>query len=198
MKRDFQRKSKVLENGLYHIWLSNRVAEYKRKGFDLFDVPFDDNFLPYLLVDMSCYSSKDIKECERLFNSRRNRVHRLKDRLKKIFMSDCVFLTLTFRDDVFETTNVETRRRYVSRFLKDFSVPYVANIDFGEENNREHYHAVLQVNSIDLNSWKYGYSFSQHIYMADKSNVSIAKYMNKLSSHAYKDSTKGFRLIYSR
>lgn len=106
---------------------------------------------------------------------------------------ECVFLTLTFTDKVLNSTTQETRRRYVSRWLKSKSDYYIANIDYGSENEREHYHAIINCR-VD-NSWEYGaINFKQ---ITNKNEKALAKYINKLTNHAIKATTKQNKVIYS-
>ena len=123
------------------------------------------------------------------------KVTRLKKRIKLMLEKDCLFLTLTFSDDVLSRTSVDTRHQYISRYLKKFCCPYCANLDFGSLNEREHYHVIIQLEKIDLNTYKYGYIFSQKI--VNKNDLKLARYINKLAFHSLKDSTNK-KIIYSR
>lgn len=106
---------------------------------------------------------------------------------------NCVFLTLTFDDDVLNSTSEETRRRYVSRWLKSKSDYYIANIDYGSEKEREHYHAIINCR-VDT-SWVGGSINFKKI--VNKNPKALAKYINKLTNHALKSSTKDNKIIYS-
>jgi hypothetical protein len=129
---------------------------------------------------------------------------RLKNRIEGMLKSGtCLFLTLTFRNDVLDSTSAETRKKYVQRFLSHFSTKYIANIDFGGENGREHYHSVILIDNIDYHLWEYGIINGEKIRYNkdDKSDASaarLAKYTNKLVNHAIKETTKRQALIYSR
>lgn len=142
------------------------------------------------------------KECLRINHATYNRTKRLKDRIASMLLSgDCLFLTLTFNDLTLDSTTAKERRVAVSRFLKSFDCRYVANIDFGSKNNREHYHAVVCSNSIDLHNWrKYGNINVKHVRNRDidKDKTRLAKYIAKLSNHCIKETTKRSSLIYSR
>lgn len=117
----------------------------------------------------------------------------------KIFDLNFLFLTFTFRNDVLDSTNPETRRRYVRRFLKKYCLKYVANIDFGEKKGREHYHAVALINGrLDYTLWQYGALKGEKISYSVKSPVKLAKYISKLTNHAIKETTRRSVLIYSR
>ena len=112
-----------------------------------------------------------------------------------------LFLTLTFKPKVIDSTSEETRRRYVARYLKQFDCEYVANIDFGEEHETEHYHAVLNKSFINPLTWQYGNLDVQQVRTAtdkDLDCIRLAKYVAKLTNHAIKETTKRNSLIYSR
>lgn len=125
-----------------------------------------------------------------------NRNVRLKKRITKYLnMGKCLFLTLTFTDDVLANTSEDTRRQYVRKWLKKYSSYYVANIDFGDENEREHYHAIIRYDRIGPKEWPYGHSKIKRIrYTTDAPKLS--KYISKLTNHAIKETTKRHALIY--
>lgn len=111
----------------------------------------------------------------------------------------CVFLTLTFRDDVLASTTEETRRRYVQRFLKSQCSVYVGNIDFGSTTQREHYHALVFAPRVDMSKWKYGFAWAEVVRGTKADSEKVCKYVTKLSRHALKETAgKGRRIIYSR
>lgn len=138
------------------------------------------------------------REAERINLAFYSRVKRLKNRISEMLhQGRCYFLTLTFSDDTLGRTSDQTRRKYVTLFLKSISDVYVANIDFGSNNGREHYHAVVLANSVDMSGWdRYGFSKAQKIASEDDFTP-IAKYISKLTNHAVKATTKGCRAIYS-
>ena len=135
-------------------------------------------------------------------HNRYRRASRLADRVYDYVLSGkAIFLTLTFRDDVLASTSVETRRRYVSRFLKEQCLFYAANIDFGSRNSREHYHAIVvpKTDSLDLQRWSYGANKAERVHPSETDIKKTSKYVTKLTCHAIKESTgHAYRIIYSR
>ena len=118
-----------------------------------------------------------------------------------LWFGSCVFVTLTFRDDVLAVTSKETRRRYVLRYLKSQSEYYIANIDYGAKNGREHYHAVVCADKVDCKAWQCGAVNVRKVVGARDSSIDadrIGKYISKLTHHAIKQTTKSSRIIYSR
>ena len=98
------------------------------------------------------------------------------------------------------STTKETRRRYVARYLKTQSETYVANIDFGGKNGREHYHAIVAENC-DLKQWKskYGMINVKRIRNTKDDLNRVKNYVAKLTNHALKNTTKqADRLLFSR
>lgn len=144
---------------------------------------------------------EEYRECRRVANANYEQTKRLKKRIEHMLTTsnECVFLTLTFAPDVMENTSPQTRRRYVQRFLKNNFSCFVANIDYGKENGREHYHAVAN-NRVDPHKWKYGALNVQKVrYNPEKyDSTKLAKYVAKLTNHAIKETTKRCVLIYSR
>lgn len=93
-------------------------------------------------------------------------------------------------------TSSKTRRTYISRELRSLNVPYIANIDFGSKYDREHYHGIAQIDWIDRETYELG---GIHVQRVNTNNpLALAKYINKLTNHALKDSTGCARLLYSR
>lgn len=126
---------------------------------------------------------------------------RIKERTKSIVtQGQALFLTLTFTDETLRNTTAETRRTYVRKFLKAQCEVYVANIDFGGQNGREHYHALVRCDRVNFKGWhKYGAINGERVRTTENDLKRTAKYIAKLSKHAIKETAgKGVRIIYSR
>ena len=163
-------------------------AEYKETVSEMVSYFFDDDEALQIW-----------REAERINLAYYARVKRLKDRISSMLREGrCYFLTLTFSDDTLERVSAKTRRRYVTYFLKSLSDTYVANIDFGSQNQREHYHAVVLADGVDMSAWNcFGFSKAQKIASEDDFTP-LAKYISKLTNHAVKATTNGCRAIYSK
>lgn len=135
----------------------------------------------------------------RIMESKRRTTKRIKDKVRAFVLSgNALFVTLTFNEKTLNNTTAEQRRRLVQRYLKSNCKKYVANIDFGKERGREHYHAVC---SCDLSfpDWhKYGAIMIEKVDKTEDDNIRVAKYINKLTNHALKMYAVTPRLIYSR
>lgn len=161
----------------------------------------------YAVIDYVNRYGKDVFDvANSINNSRYHKIQRCKSKISKLVTKDkCLFLTITFKDSVLSKTSMQTRRRYVSRYLKSVSDNYVANIDFGKTNGREHYHAIVKiVGELNYADWqkKYGAINGRVIKNNETDAIRTIKYINKLTNHSFKDSTAygkvSYRLIYSR
>ena len=175
------------------------------KQYDLLNKSVD--FLKYINIEhqyanvLSKYGKAYIKEARRINNANYHRVTRLRDRITSyLSMGKCIWLTLTFKPSVLDSTNKETRRKYVIRFLKSQSDYYIANIDFGKKKGREHYHAVVVSDRIDTSTWRDEIGGTKCVVIKNhlNSDVKLAKYVSKLTNHAIKKTTKQNNIIYSR
>lgn len=146
------------------------------------------------------YGFEVVKTARRMSISNYKREKRVTEKTKDIVLAGaCVFLTLTFTDETLNKTTPETRRRYVSRFLKSQADTYVANIDFGGRNGREHYHALIYAPRINFAKWhKYGAIKGEKVRTKPEDLKRTSKYVVKLTRHALKKTGKGCRLIYSK
>lgn len=208
-KPNYELKAKVLSNGMVEMQKKLSLTHFKmyqeEKAFyengEIIETwkPLNDSEIQFY-YKMAQENPEEWKEACRVNNASYHRTKRLKDRIKTMLTSgSCIFLTLTFRNDVLASTSEETRKRYVSRALKTMSCKYVANIDYGSKNQREHYHAVVLCDQVSQEQWKYGNLDFERVRVNDvDSPVKIAKYINKLTNHAIKETTKQNRLIYSR
>ncbi len=199
---DYSLKAQAIKLGLvkdYKAVSKAKWAEYllnrdglliKTKYSDISDALDEERFI------MS--ENKELwLEAGKVAHSDYYRTARLRQRVESMLKDgECVFATLTFTDDVLSKTSRETRRKYVTRYLKSQSDKYVANIDFGKKNEREHYHAVIY-GKIDPLQWAYGALNVKKVKDTSKPEK-LAKYVNKLTNHAIKETCKRNAIIYSR
>lgn len=140
-------------------------------------------------------------EVRRLNNAFYARLKRLRKRVVSMMESyRCLwFATLTFDDDTLSKMGANMRRRHVKEFLNDYP-EYIANIDFGKKNGREHYHAIIAGDSVINSNWtQYGFIHLEMINLdLEDDIVPVAKYVAKLSNHAVKITTNQNKIIYSR
>lgn len=190
-KPNYERKSLALDSGCANMYRQFRYAIYRR----------DEERCDTLFNDLkNCYDDELIKESYNLYNSQNKRVKTLKKKITEMLsLGKCCFLTLTFDDETLQNTTAETRKDYVRRFLKENYSKYIANIDYGAKNGREHYHAIVLLNELaNFKRWhKYGAIKSKNIWQTN-SEIKISKYITKLTNHAIKETCKRSAIIYSR
>lgn len=209
-------KSNCLKDGTYA-----ELCELKRIAFSFYQGNVDQATYDTVLNDfLEHHSQEEINATNKIWESTRKRSKRLRSKFEKFARLGFVyFVTLTFRDDVFENTSAETRRKYVSRTLSSKDIYYVANVDYGEKNGREHYHAVIctkepisdkyikigklfYLKSDFLSDWenKYGFVCIQGpvISKDNNDNLKIAKYLSKVSNHALKETAVRETMLYNR
>jgi hypothetical protein len=162
-------------------------------------------------VGLASHIDKLLDCALRLNESQYRKSKRVRDKVKDLVINgNAIFVTLTFRDSVLAKTSPLTRRKYVARYLKQYSRVYVANVDFGNKNDyidrkgnkrqgteREHYHAIVS-SELDFKAWKYGSVDVERVRNHDKDIKRTARYITKLTNHALKVEGLQPRLIYSR
>ena len=164
-------------------------GEDKTRRYNSFDAKRDHNYFQYRLLENSSM-----------------RQYRLWKRVKSICEDEekPIFLTMTFNDNALFFLNEETRRRYIKQYLRQNCKKYVANIDFGTTNKREHYHAIVIPKNQKLNLQEYRSLFygsninTKVIHKSNKDYKKVSNYINKLTNHALKDNGFYQRLIFSR
>lgn len=188
-KPNYELKAKVLQTNFV-----NLAKQYKLSKFLI----TDDILLDKVLAEEEQLKKIDYYlEAEKILKATLNRNTRLRSRVASLIEKPSVFVTLTFTDNCLNSTSFETRRRYVHYFLKSCGGRYVANLDFGSKNGREHYHAIIQVDRINPTQWKYG-ALNVKKIRSSSEPLALAKYISKLTNHAIKETTKRSAIIYSR
>lgn len=160
-----------------------------------------------MLYEIYGFDKETIKNCFSIYNSINLRKKRSLNKIvewsfaieniKKYKDYKIIFGTLTFSDKTLKKTSKETRRRYIQRFLKenDKIEYYIANIDYGEKNGREHYHFLAFTKEKIKTKWKYGLQKFLEIKTTKIDVKRTTKYLVKLNNHSFKTSTKLERTI---
>lgn len=189
---DYSKKAAVIESGLVQ-----KVKEIRKNKYQAYD---DDRIQYYLSLEELLLRNDNpdaFDEASRIANADFRRNTRLKHKIERLMqMGDCVFLTLTFTDDALKL-KARTRRDAVTKFLKGCSKYYIANIDYGAKNGREHYHAIVLTDNVDFSKWMYGAINGKRI-IKSSNPLKLAKYISKLTNHAVKETCKRNSIIYSR
>lgn len=184
--------------------LDYAINEYRQNGVLMPILERSNDVLTTTELFNECINNgldKEFFEVLKINDASYKRTQRLRKRIEDMLVSGpCVFLTLTFNDDTLATTTEKQRRVAVSRYLKQYQTMYVANIDFGSDNHREHYHAVISCDKVDYSTWRYGAINGERIRNRniETDKQKLAKYICKLSNHAIKETTRRCSLLYSR
>lgn len=189
---DYEFKSVVIKSGLPQLEKRLSKEQYIKQDYCYSD---------YSIYMADIGRGKEWKEAHRINNANNLRVRRLRNRINDFLSNghDNLFLTLTFNDDTLSNTTPEQRRKLVVRYLKSFNAQYVANIDYGAKNDREHYHALINTSKVDYSVWhKNGAIKGEIVKIEGSTAICISKYISKLTNHAIKMTTKRQAIIYSR
>lgn len=198
---DYVLKAQVLKSGICkELKKINRQRFINANEGVIYDSELEGRYFD--LINKVDYSW--ILEANKINNSSYQKTKRLREKIKNMIESSpCLWVTLTFTDKTLSSTSEDTRKQYVRKYLKSNYEEYIANIDFGKKNGREHYHAIIKTDFINLKEWhKYGAIKIKHIRVngndKDLSITRLPKYINKLTNHAVKETTKRCHIIYSR
>lgn len=143
------------------------------------------------------------KDIERILCARYMKVSRVKKRLVYLFSryNYLWFCTFTFNDNLLNKCE-RTKRDTIKLVLNNLDFKYILNVDYGTKTERQHFHCVVATNfDLDLNLFikKYYPCFclAQKIDLNEKSVSCVSKYINKLTNHSIKESTKKQRIVYN-
>ncbi len=199
-------KQIIIENKLHR-----EVGQFSLKGYRLNQREHNGVYYPSLNDYSYQELENEIKEFVNLYgyttykvatnvnHASYKRTARLKERIREAVESGSAwFITITFNPETLSKTNEQTRRKYVSRWLKSLTPFYVANIDYGKEKGREHYHAVITSDERPPKTWSYGFIDILKVKTTETDTKRVSKYISKLTNHAIKHTTKSKRIIYSR
>lgn len=141
---------------------------------------------------------------ERILSARYMKVSRVKKRVVYLMarFKYVWFCTFTF-DNYYINKCDRTKRDLIKNTLSLVSdVHYILNVDYGSKMEREHYHCILGTNyDLDLNilfQEKYPcFCSALKVRSTEDDYNRLSKYINKLSNHCIKESTKNKRITYN-
>ena len=200
-KNDYAYKSEILKNKEL-LKLQKQVSRSLYIQDNIINQKTGEVIMTYedaKFYEMIYFNDSDWIEATKINNCSYHRAKRLRNRIEKMTQKgQCIFLTLTFNESTMNKTNSNARKRYVKAFLNSISKYYIANIDFGGKNGREHYHAIILCDKVDYKLWhKYGGIKGEIIRTNGVSEVKLSKYISKLTNHAIKETTKRQAIMYS-
>lgn len=196
---------------------ANRLDYYERKlqwAIYRDDKPGIDKW--GAIVDELAPTAQEYYNAHKMNKALYARNNRLKQRIVALMTcGDCYFLTLTFDSEKaskrgIDIENVDEKalkrlKKALTQYLSGIG-HYVANVDYGGENGRFHFHALVQSDKPlalgEENEWfqKWGAIKVQRAKWGNKgeSPAKIAQYINKLTNHAVKNTVRNHRVIFSR
>lgn len=140
---------------------------------------------------------------EKYLQARYQKVSRIKKRLIYLLTryEYIWFCTFTFSDDYINKSD-RTKRDLIKEVIKTHDFKYILNIDYGKKTEREHYHCIIATDiNFDVNQY-----FQSHYPCFSKSILCkkgredfarLSKYINKLTNHCIKATTKRQRILYN-
>ena len=189
-------KNDIIVSGKYRVFLEKK-KELFLNGKDSYNSELYSDIL----------TLEETKNCIRIYNNNRARKKRnnedlimwnfAKDTIPRYKDYKIIMGTLTFKDKALKDTDKKTRRVMVTRYLRKTADNYMENIDYSPKTEREHYHFIaFTKNKFDINKWKYGGGKFKVVKNTPKDMKNAKDYsLNKLTNHAYKESTKLERIV---
>lgn len=191
-------KIELITNHEEKIKLSNKAHKLEYLGFKELKETGEVLKLQQAENIISSFSEVELVACYQLNQAKYNRKKRLRNYLEKMLnnFENVYFLTLTFSDK-YNNSNDETKRKYVMRCLKKLTPYYVANVDYGKQFGRLHYHAI-STQPLTQELWKYGFINCQKIRHNSTDIEKLSRYITKFTNHALKETNKTQKCLYSK
>lgn len=159
--------------------------------------------IDYLELYESFLSLPIGKDAYRTNTNAWKREKRLRGRVRYMFQTKrpVFFLTFTFNNESLSHYSEKHLKRAVLKWVHNFADIFIVNKDFGSQNARLHYHALVVAKSdfVDLSTWSLGYFFARVCGKRASDIANLGAYVAKLSRHAIKESAAtDERIVYSR
>lgn len=201
MSKKYNYNDIIRKGYLYNYYLiRKKERELKRLKLDIEDLIdkyeyerlLISNYSEIIIYDK--YKKEDIeKMCHQFSENRNKKTRRYAKKIENMIKNqNCIFGTLTISDEYINDKE-ETFRKRIQRFFKKLNCKYICNIDYGFENERKHYHFIANINFVPKELWKYGFSYYERI--TNKKEYALSDYINKMSNHATKETTKSYRVM---
>lgn len=173
----------------FDVELLTKVITYNKQKFYAFK-----NNLPFTLN----------LEYEKILKARYQKASRIRKRLVYLLSryKNIWFITFTFNNNYINKCD-RTKRDLIKMVLNTHDFKYMLNIDYGKKNEREHYHCILATNlDLDVNQfiqfyYEGGFSLSIQCKNGYDDFKRLSKYLNKLTNHCIKATTKRQRILYN-
>lgn len=207
---DTEKRKELLENGKYKDFCrrrreaiqQDRAKEMYKTEQTYIELTGEIRERDVLNAEFFGLEEGEALECERIRRSRSEQRRRVQEHLDFLLnqdVTDVYFATFTFTDEYLNSTKPNTRKQRVRRLLRCCD-DYILNVDYGKENGREHYHAIISLRKgsytvtdkkktkIDLFE-KYastGFYSLEKVKKDGKSAKRLARYETKLTMHSVK------------
>lgn len=143
------------------------------------------------------------KQYEKVLSARYQKCSRIKKRLIYLLSRyDYIwFCTFTF-DNHYINKSDRTKRDLIKSVIKTHDFKYMLNIDYGKTTEREHYHCIIGSNiNFDVNQYMQDnypcFCLAIECKKGEGDFVRLSKYINKLTNHCIKATTKRQRILYN-
>lgn len=180
------------------------VAKITMQNTDLLD-----SLILYNKYKRFCFENnlevKKNKKFESILSSRYQKVSRIKKRFIYLIAryKYLYFCTFTF-DEYYVSLCDRSRKDLIKNSLYSFDsdIKYICNIDYGKTTERLHYHCIVATNNSDnlskhLESAYPCFTYTEKIRISKEDLKRTSKYINKLTNHTIKESTKNSRVLYN-
>ena len=172
-----------------------------------YDINFLTDVIEYNHNKYLCYKNNipftENKEFEKVLSARYMKVGRIKKRLVYLLSrSDYVwFCTFTF-DNYYINKCDRTKRDLIKSVLNTHDFKYILNIDYGKTTEREHYHCIVGTDfNFNVNQYFQShypcYCLAIPCKKGSEDFKRLSKYINKLTNHCIKATTKRQRILYN-
>lgn len=142
-------------------------------------------------------------EFERILSARYMKISRIHKRFVYLLTRSSYvwFCTFTFSNDYIDKSD-RTKRDLIKSVIKTHDFLYIVNVDYGKKNEREHYHCILGTDiDFDVNQFIQAHYPCFCLAIQCKKGLNdykrLSKYINKLTNHCIKDTTKNKRMLYN-
>lgn len=151
------------------------------------------------------------EEYEKILNSRQHKCNRIRNHIiyGLTHYDYAFFMTFTLDDKNINKCD-RSQRDAIKKCLAS-KCDFILNVDYGSKTERKHYHVIAFSNEYlnsyckscknglygEFDGYSNGFSSCEEIKATRVDIERLKKYINKLSNHTNKDSTKNERVFYS-
>lgn len=176
-----ERKKELIENGMY--------AKYGKDKYDLYKQNYDFNERDKKLEELYGDDKEllqELMECKKKQKQKIMKQYLYWTKIQKKQPIIPIFATFTYSDKKAKEISPENLKRRARRVLDALTEDYALNIDYGTENERMHYHALIYVN--EALTLLYGMQPATEIHEEVK-NKKLVEFINLEEAKNYEKNT---------